>query len=64
MLIAVSGDSMTDLQRFLDAQEGTYAVALAELKAGKKCTHWMWFIFPQVAGLGNSPMAVRYAINS
>jgi uncharacterized protein (DUF1810 family) len=54
---------MTDLQRFLDAQEDTYSDALAELKAGKKRTHWMWFVFPQVAGLGNSPMAVRYAIN-
>lgn len=53
-----------DLHRFLDTQESTYAEALAELKAGKKRTHWMWFVFPQVAGLGNSPMAVRYAINS
>ena len=55
---------MTDLKRFLDAQESTYSDALAELQAGMKRTHWMWFIFPQVAGLGNSPMAVRYAINS
>lgn len=62
--MAASGDSMIDLQRFLDAQENIYPDALAELKAGKKRTHWMWFIFPQVAGLGNSPMAVRYAINS
>ena len=62
--MAASGHSMTDLKRFLDAQEDTYSDALAELKAGKKRTHWMWFIFPQVAGLGNSPMAVRYAINS
>jgi len=54
---------MTDLKRFLDAQESTYSDALAELKAGKKRTHWMWFVFPQVAGLGNSPMAIRYAIN-
>jgi uncharacterized protein (DUF1810 family) len=50
---------MTDLKRFLDAQESTYSDALAELQAGKKRKHWMWFIFPQVSGLGNSPMAVR-----
>lgn len=62
--MAASGHSMTDLKRFLDAQEDTYSDALAELKAGKKRTHWMWFVFPQVTGLGNSPMAVRYAINS
>jgi len=62
--MAASGHSMTDLKRFLDAQENTFSEALAELKAGKKRTHWMWFVFPQVAGLGNSPMAVRYAINS
>ena len=55
---------MIDLQRFLDAQDDTYTDALAELTVGEKRTHWMWFIFPQVAGLGNSPMAVRYAINS
>jgi uncharacterized protein (DUF1810 family) len=54
---------MINLQRFLGAQDGTDTDALAELTAGEKRTHWMWFIFPQVAGLGNSPMAVRYAIN-
>ena len=62
--MAASGHSMTDLKRFLDAQENTYPEALAELKAGEKRTHWIWFVFPQVAGLGNSPMAIRYAINS
>lgn len=56
--------ALYDLQRFNDAQESIYAQALNELKAGQKQTHWMWFIFPQVAGLGNSPMAIRYAINS
>jgi uncharacterized protein (DUF1810 family) len=53
-----------DLQRFLDAQGGTYERALGELRAGRKTSHWMWFIFPQIAGLGHSPMAQRYAIGS
>lgn len=53
-----------DLGRFIDAQAGVYARALAELEAGEKRSHWMWFIFPQIAGLGSSPMAQRYAIGS
>jgi uncharacterized protein (DUF1810 family) len=55
-----------DLQRFLDAQDhgGTYDRALAELRSGRKTSHWMWFVFPQIAGLGHSPMAQRYAIAS
>jgi uncharacterized protein (DUF1810 family) len=55
-----------DLQRFVDAQDrgGTYDGALAELRDGRKTSHWMWFVFPQIAGLGNSPMAQRYAISS
>jgi len=55
-----------DLQRFVDAQEagGTYERALAELRAGRKTSHWMWFVFPQLAGLGRSEMARRYAIGS
>ena len=52
------------LQRFLDAQEGTFATALAELRAGRKQGHWMWFVFPQIAGLGKSPNAQFYAIRS
>lgn len=59
-----STDDPFDLQRFLDAQTGCYAEALAELNQGEKRTHWMWFIFPQFAGLGSSPMAQRYAIRS
>lgn len=60
---------MTDtfeLQRFVDAQErgGTYAGALAELRRGRKEGHWMWFVFPQVSGLGRSPTAQFYAIGS
>jgi len=53
-----------DLQRFVQAQAGVYAQAVAELRAGAKHSHWMWFIFPQVAGLGHSPMAQQYAIAS
>jgi uncharacterized protein (DUF1810 family) len=52
------------LERFLDAQEDTYAPAVSELSSGAKRSHWMWFIFPQVAGLGSSSMAQRYAIQS
>lgn len=51
-----------DLKRFVAAQEGTYDRALAELREGRKRSHWMWFIFPQIAGLGHSDMARRYAI--
>jgi uncharacterized protein (DUF1810 family) len=53
-----------NLERFVEAQEGVYPRALAELKAGKKQSHWMWFVFPQVAGLGHSAMAQMYAIAS
>lgn len=52
------------LQRFVDAQEGTFERALAELRAGKKQSHWMWFIFPQLAELGRSPTALFYGIRS
>lgn len=53
-----------NLERFVDAQIGVYDTALAELRAGHKRTHWMWFIFPQIEGLGHSAMAQRYAIRS
>ncbi len=53
-----------DLERFVDAQVDTYEVALAEVRRGAKRSHWMWFIFPQIAGLGHSSMAQRYAIGS
>jgi len=52
------------LQRFVDAQDRVYAAVLAELGAGRKRSHWMWFVFPQVEGLGMSPTARRYAIGS
>ena len=55
-----------DLQRFVTAQDsgGTYERAAAELRAGRKASHWMWFVFPQIAGLGYSPTARAYAITS
>ena len=53
-----------DLQRFVDAQAPVYDGVVAELRAGRKRSHWIWFIFPQLAGLGSSPTAVRYAISS
>jgi uncharacterized protein (DUF1810 family) len=60
-------DPVTDrfeLWRFAEAQAGVYEQACSELRAGRKQSHWMWFIFPQISGLGSSPMAVRYAIRS
>jgi uncharacterized protein (DUF1810 family) len=55
-----------DLDRFVAAQDagGTYAAALRELRAGRKTSHWMWFVFPQLAGLGRSSTAQAYAIGS
>lgn len=53
-----------DLDRFVQAQESSYAAALAEIRAGAKRSHWMWYVFPQLAGLGHSTMAQRYAISS
>ena len=65
-MTAMTTDDPYDLQRFVAAQDtgGTYQRALAELKAGRKSSHWMWFVFPQIAGLGYSPMARTYAITS
>jgi uncharacterized protein (DUF1810 family) len=56
----------SDIDRFAAAQDsgGTYAAALRELRAGRKTSHWMWFVFPQLAGLGRSPMAQAYALSS
>jgi len=60
----VTADDPYDLQRFVAAQAPVIAQVLAELRAGAKRTHWMWFVFPQVSGLGASAMARRYAISS
>ena len=54
----------SDLDRFLTAQEESYDTALDELKAGRKRSHWIWFIFPQLAGLGQSPTSQFYGIRS
>lgn len=53
---------MPDLARFHDAQAGSFATALAELRSGRKLSHWMWFIFPQLAALGRSARALHFGI--
>jgi uncharacterized protein (DUF1810 family) len=53
-----------DLERFVNAQAGSHDIALAKISRGEKRSHWMWYIFPQLAGLGGSAMARRYAIGS
>ncbi|GAA2495327.1 DUF1810 domain-containing protein [Terrabacter carboxydivorans] len=62
---SVMTENSPDLERFVRAQDagGTYASALAELRAGSKRSHWMWFVFPQVAGLGRSETARAYAVS-
>ena len=61
----MAADDPFDLERFVRAQDsyGTYVSALTELRAGAKRSHWMWFVFPQIAGLGRTPMAQRYAVS-
>ena len=55
--------SSNNVSRFIEAQENTYSDALSEIKNGRKRTHWMWFIFPQIKGLGKTQMAIKYSIN-
>lgn len=57
-------DDPFDLERFVAAQRSHYVTALAELRAGRKRTHWMWFVFPQMLGLGRSSTSTHYAIRS
>ena len=57
-------DDPHDLERFAAAQAPAFQHVLGELRRGRKATHWMWFVFPQIAGLGSSPMSRRYAIAS
>ena len=64
MVAPASVSDRYDLERFVTAQEGVYESALAQLRAGRKTGHWMWFVFPQIAGLGMSAMSQRYAIAS
>ena len=56
------GSDPSDLDRFVQAQEPTYETALAEIRRGHKRSHWMWYVFPQIEGLGYSEMSQRYAI--
>jgi uncharacterized protein (DUF1810 family) len=62
----MTGADPFDRQRFVQAQDdrGTYAAALGELRRGRKTSHWMWFVFPQLAGLGSSPTARFFAVTS
>ncbi len=53
-----------DLQRFVEAQERVYGAVIGELRDGRKRSHWIWFVFPQLRGLGSSPTADRYGISS
>jgi uncharacterized protein (DUF1810 family) len=57
-------DDPHDLSRFVQAQQDDYAQALAEIRSGRKRSHWMWYIFPQIDGLGHSSMSKRYSIKS
>ena len=57
-------DDPHDLHRFVEVQQGTFAQAVSELEDGHKTSHWMWFVFPQLRGLGRSPMAIRFGIES
>lgn len=60
----MSADDPFDLRRFVEAQASVIETAIAELAAGRKRTHWMWFVFPQLRGLGHSATAVHYGISS
>jgi uncharacterized protein (DUF1810 family) len=65
-MVVFRGCGMSDrynLERFVEAQAGVYEQVCAELRAGRKRSHWMWFVFPQIRGLGSSEMAARYAIS-
>jgi uncharacterized protein (DUF1810 family) len=60
----MTSDDPFDLRRFIEAQARIYDVALDEMKSGQKCSHWMWFVFPQLRGLGRSSTAQMYGIAS
>jgi uncharacterized protein (DUF1810 family) len=63
-LLSPNGADPFDLRRFLEAQDRVYDTVLAELRDGRKRSHWIWFVFPQLQGLGHSPTAIRYGISS
>ena len=60
----INPDDRFNLNRFISAQDKVYDTALAELRSGEKRTHWMWFIFPQIEGLGYTPSSIYYAIKN
>src|SRR5689334_19633652 len=62
--MTTSGSDAFDLARFTDAQDGVYETVLAELRAGRKRSHWIWFVFPQLRGLGHSATAFRFGVTS
>jgi uncharacterized protein (DUF1810 family) len=64
MMGGVTASDPHNLQRFIDAQHGTFETALAEIERGAKESHWMWFVFPQLAGLGRSATAQHYGVRS
>ena len=64
MSTEISADDPFDLERFVTAQESDFERALTEIRSGRKRTHWMWYVFPQVEGLGSSPTSRRYSIKS
>ena len=55
-------ENENDINRFIEAQERSYSNALAEIRNGKKQTHWMWYVFPQIRGLGTSDVSVKFGI--
>jgi uncharacterized protein (DUF1810 family) len=62
--VSIPNNDVYALERFVNMQDAVYSEVCAELEAGRKTTHWMWFIFPQARGLGDSPMSRRFAISS
>lgn len=62
--LSSSGADPFDLQRFVDAQDRVYGTVIDELRSGRKRSHWIWFIFPQLRGLGHSPTAAHFGISS
>jgi uncharacterized protein (DUF1810 family) len=63
-VVKLGGSDPYGLTRFVGAQEGVFEQALAEIRAGRKRSHWMWYVFPQFKGLGSSPTSIEYAIGS
>ena len=62
--MAMTDHDPYDLTRFVEAQAGDYETAIAEIRSGRKRSHWMWYVFPQLDGLGQSPISKKYSIKS